>query len=169
MGFGAHYSIYTQGSPSGCGWLEIPGVSQVKRGSIIIRRPYLPRRVLLYTVLQDEVRRRFVYFKLVRENVIMIACIYRIFRWALERPPLEACVQQGLHCPFSWPCQVEGSPVASAFLTHTCVGCCSAPYALCRAAARFVCWASGAIGSSFRYFVVRRVLSLLALSIFFFV
>ena len=67
-------------SPSGCGWLEIPGVSQVKRGSIIIRRPYLPRRVLLYTVLQDEVRRRFVYFKLVRENVIMIACIYRIFR-----------------------------------------------------------------------------------------
>ena len=80
MGFGAHYSIYTQGSPSGCGWLEIPGVSQVKRGSIIIRRPYLPRRVLLYTVLQDEVRRRFVYFKLVRENVIMIACIYRIFR-----------------------------------------------------------------------------------------
>ena len=60
--------------------LKSRGCRKLKRGSIIIRRPYLPRRVVLCTVLQDEVRRRVFDFQLVRENVIMIACIYRIFR-----------------------------------------------------------------------------------------
>ena len=46
-----------QVSPWGCGWLEIPGVSQVEKGNIVIRRPCLLRTLQQYTLLYTAVCR----------------------------------------------------------------------------------------------------------------
>ena len=56
------FYIVTQGSPSGCGWLEIPGVSQVEKGEhrrhqTSLFTPSTAACCAWYTaVCQDEVR-----------------------------------------------------------------------------------------------------------------